>query len=70
MVNIPCALYKKNKDVGLRLKENIKICICANKSAHHWMSTALGVLPGFGERGAHKVPSQPPGGCLVKGGEP
>lgn len=33
MVNMTCALYKKNKDVGLRLKENSKPRTCANKSA-------------------------------------
>lgn len=51
-------LYAKNKDVvGLRLKENCEICICANKSrvshqmfSKRWIFTVRGTLPGDGER--------------------
>ena len=34
--NITCVLYKKDKNVGLGLKQNIEIYICTNinKSAH------------------------------------
>lgn len=36
MINITCVLYKKDKNVGLGLKQNIEIYICTNinKSAH------------------------------------
>lgn len=60
MINITCALYKKDKNVGLGLKQNIEICICTNinKSAHFtpgiqqsWLFTVLGALPGAREKG-------------------
>lgn len=55
--------YTKNEDVvGLRLKENFEICMCANKNgvslqtfSKQWIFTVLGTLPSDGERGEHQT---------------
>lgn len=55
MVDIRCALHKKNNDVGLRLKENIKFAsvlikelISLQAFSQQWMFPGPGVLQEVG----------------------